>query len=122
VINSDQLVTAIIEGIQEKKGEEITLIDLKKIQNSITDHFVIATGNSDTHIDSIAKSVEIEVEKKLNDSPWQSEGRTNREWILLDYGNVVVHIFKRETREKYNLESLWGDGQVINIKESKESV
>lgn len=118
---TDKLVTTIIEGIQDRKGLEITLIDLEKIPNAITSYFVICTGNSDTHIDAIAGSIEHTVKEKLNERPWQSEGKTNREWILLDYSNVVVHVFKKEARERYNLEDLWGDAVITKIKE-QESV
>lgn len=120
--NSDQLVTAIVKGIQEKKGEKITLIDLQKVQNSITDYFIICSGNSDTQLSSIADSIDDIVEKELNERPWSSEGKTNREWIILDYSNVVVHVFKKDIRERYNLEGLWGDGQIINIEDSQEKV
>jgi ribosome-associated protein len=120
VANSDQLVTAIVKGIQEKKGEKITIIDLQKVQNSITDYFIICSGNSDTQLASIADSVDDMVETELNERPWSSEGKTNREWIILDYSSVVVHVFKKDIRERYNLEGLWGDGQIINIEESQD--
>ena len=118
--NSDQLVTAIVKGIQEKKGEKITIIDLKKVQNSITDYFIICSGNSDTQLASIADSVDDMVETELDERPWSSEGKTNREWIILDYSSVVVHVFKKDIRERYNLEGLWGDGQIINIEDSQD--
>lgn len=118
--NTDQLVTAIIKGIQEKKGEEITLIDLRKIPNSITDYFIICTGNSDTHLSSIADSVDFEVKNELQEKPWSSEGKTNREWVILDYSSVVVHIFKKDIRQRYNLEGLWGDGKITTLSEGQE--
>jgi len=119
---SDQLVLTIIKGIQEKKGVEITLLDLRKVPNAITDYFILCTGNSNTHIDSVAQSIEDEVKKDVGDRPWQQEGKTNREWILLDYSSVVVHVFKKEARERYNLEGLWGDAKITNLKEQEESI
>lgn len=117
--NSDQLLLSVIEGIQEKKGVDISILDLKKIPNSVTDFFVICTGNSDTHIDAVSHSVEQTVKEKIGDRPWQQEGKTNREWILLDYSSVVVHVFKKEARERYNLEGLWGDAKITQIKEEE---
>jgi ribosome-associated protein len=101
--------------MQEKKGESITLINLKKIPNAFTEYFVICTGNSDTHLSSIADEVHEETSKNLKERPWSSEGKTNREWIIMDYSSVVVHLFKRDIRERYNLESLWGDGEITNF-------
>ena len=119
--SSDQLVTSIVKGIQEKKGEDITIIDLRKIPNAFTEYFIICTGNSDTHLSSIADSIDEFVNKELQEKPWQSEGKTNREWVILDYSNVVVHLFRQDIRQRYNLENLWGDGNIINIKEGQES-
>ena len=113
--NTDQLVTSIIEGILEIKGEDVIIIDLSNIPNAVTQRLVICTGNSDTHIQSIAGSIEDVVSKSIKEKPWQSEGKTNKEWILLDYSNVVVHLFKHETRNRYNLEGLWGDGEITRI-------
>lgn len=122
MVNTDQLVTSIIEGIIEKKGEEIVVIDLSKIPNNITERLVICTGNSDTHIDSISRSIEEVVLKSTNEKPWQSEGKMNKEWILLDYSNVVVHLFKHQTRSRYNLEGLWGDGEITKINTEQNSL
>jgi ribosome-associated protein len=122
VAKSDQLVTSIIKGIQEKKGENITLINLTKIPNAFTEHFIICTGNSDTHLNSISDSIAEETAKDLKEKPWSSEGKTNREWIILDYSNVVVHLFRKETRERYNLEGLWGDGEIINLEEGVQEI
>ena len=121
MIDTDQLVLTVIEGIQEKKGVDITLIDLRKIENAVTSYFIICTGNSDTHIDAIAQSIEHTVKEKLNDRPWNQEGKTVREWILLDYSSIVVHVFKKEARERYNLEGLWGDAKITKIEEQQES-
>ena len=86
----------------------------KKISkiSSITDFFVICSGSSDTQIDAIAGSVDEEVSKKHKESPWHKEGIQNKEWILLDYVDVVVHVFKKDRREFYDIESLWGDADI----------
>lgn len=116
--HSDELSALVVQGMQEKKAEDIVIIDLTKIKNAIASYFVVCTGNSDTQINAIAESVQDEVKKKTNDTPWSSEGRTNREWVLLDYSDVVVHVFSKEKRKFYALEDLWGDAKIIEI-ESK---
>jgi len=95
--------------MQEKKGYDIVRMDLRKIPNAITDFFLICSGSSDTQIDAISNSVDFEVSKGANENPWHKEGIQNREWILLDYVDVVVHIFRKDRREFYDIESLWGD-------------
>ena len=113
--SSDQLVTSVIRGMQDMKAEKICLIDLRGIENAVSDYFVICSGNSDIHLQGIYKNVEKEVEESHNEEPWMVEGRTNREWILLDYASVVAHIFKNEKRDFYGLEDLWGDAKIIEI-------
>ncbi|MCA0365350.1 MAG: ribosome silencing factor [Spirosomataceae bacterium] len=108
-ISSEQLCDLVINGMQEKKGFDIVKLDLRKIPGTITDFFVICSGNSDTQIDAIAGSVEEEVVKAAKELPWHKEGIQNKEWILLDYIDVVVHVFKKDRREFYDIESLWGD-------------
>lgn len=117
MINNSQLLTSVIKGIQDVKGEEITLVDLRKIENSVCDYFVICTGSSSTNVKAISESVQKETEKSANDSPWHIEGRTNAEWILLDYSELVVHIFSEETRSYYALEDLWADAEITVISE-----
>ncbi|WP_428657379.1 ribosome silencing factor [Runella sp.] len=116
-ISSEELCQLVVKGMQEKKAVDIVVMDLREIKNSITDFFVICTGNSDTQIDAIADSVEDEVQKITNSLPWQREGREAKEWILIDYVDVVVHVFKKERREFYGLEQLWGDAKVIYVEE-----
>ncbi|MBK9933347.1 MAG: ribosome silencing factor [Cytophagaceae bacterium] len=108
-ISSEQLCDFVIHGMQEKKGFDIVKLDLRKIPGTITDFFVICSGNSDTQIDAVAGSVEEEVVKSAKELPWHKEGIQNKEWILLDYIDVVVHVFKKDRREFYDIESLWGD-------------
>ena len=113
--SSDLLSSLAIKGLQEKKGLEVTLINLKEIPNAVADYFVIASGNSNTHTSSLADSVENEVKKATGEFPLAREGKTNGEWVLLDYANVVVHIFQSETREFYSLEKIWGDAKITKF-------
>jgi len=115
--SSDQLLSLIIEGMQDKKAEKITVIKLKEVGNAVADYFVICSGNSDTQTSAIADSVDSKVKKTTGEYAWQTEGKTNKEWILLDYADIVVHIFKKETREFYSLEELWGDAEIIEIED-----
>lgn len=112
---STKLVDTIVKGIQEKKGNEIVCIDLRDIHNSVCDYFVICHGDSSTQVKAIADFVEEETRKSIGEKPWHTEGQENSEWILLDYVNVVVHIFHREAREFYSLEKLWADAPIQEI-------
>ena len=106
----------IIHGLQEKKGNEIVRVDLRKINSSVTDYFVICHADSSTQVRALADSVEKEVFKALNQDPWHREGVAEGEWVLLDYVDVVVHIFKTEKRQHYGIEDLWGDALQENYK------
>ncbi len=117
IVSSEILSKYIVKGIQEKKGSDIVIINLKDIGNAIADYFVICTGASDTQVDAIAESVEKEVLEGANEKPWHREGFQNKEWILLDYVNVVVHIFKSDVRSFYGLEELWGDAAISKIED-----
>jgi len=119
---SQNIVDFSIKGIQEKKGLDIVVINLKDIGNAIADYFVICSGNSDTHIDAIANSVEKEVYLNCRQDPWSKEGKQNKKWVLLDYFDVVIHIFSKETREFYGLEDLWGDAEFIQIDDYKTNM
>lgn len=112
---SEKLVEEIVKGIQEVKGHEILTVDLRNIPNSVSDFFVICHGNSDTQVEAIARSVVDTVESELDEIPVHKEGTENAEWILLDYFNVVAHIFQPKTREYYDLEKLWADADVKQI-------
>ncbi|MGB0522331.1 MAG: ribosome silencing factor [Flammeovirgaceae bacterium] len=109
VVISSALAMAAVEGMQEKKAVDIRLMDLREIKNSIADYFVICSGNSDTQVEAIKDSVDEFIFKKFGENPWKVEGTQNKEWILMDYVNVVVHIFQKKKREFYGLEELWGD-------------
>ena len=114
---ADVLTELVVHGMQEKKAADIAVIDLRKLSNAVADYFIICSANSDTQLDAIARSVEDEVYKITGQWPWQSEGRTNREWILLDYVDVVVHVFLRDKRAFYALEELWGDAPIDYLPE-----
>jgi len=114
-LNSEELSRAIADGMSEKKARDIVILDLRGIQNAITDFFVICTGNSDTQIDAIADSVEDSVYKHTKEGAWHKEGFQNKEWVLIDYVDVVANIFKENTREFYALEELWGDAKTIEV-------
>jgi len=104
------LLQHIIEGIKEKKGKEILSIDLRSLDNSICQYFIICHGESSTQVNAIANWIEYSIEEQLNEKVWHKEGFENASWILLDYVNIIVHIFQKESREFYNLEGLWADG------------
>ena len=110
------LVKTVIFGIEEKKGENIVCLDLRKINNRVCDFFIVCDANSGTQVSAIAYSVKEEMKKKLSELPYHAEGFQNSEWILLDYITVVVHVFQKETRYFYNIEGLWADAETIRTK------
>ncbi len=105
----------VIEGMQEKKAKEIVSIDLRNLKNSVADFFIICHADSKTHTDAIARSVEEFVFKNHKENPLHKEGQGNSEWLLLDYLNVVVHIFQKEKRDYYGIERLWADAEIQTI-------
>jgi len=114
-VNLDQLITEVIKGVEDVKGENITILDLREIENTVCDYFIICDGNSNTQVNAISGAIQKKVSKTLKDKPWHVEGEKNAEWILIDYVNIVVHIFQKEIREFYNIEGLWGDAKITNI-------
>ena len=113
VLNESTYISELaIFGIQEKKGNDIVRLDLRNIFSSVTDYFVICHADSTTQVKAIANSIEEEVFKAIQQEPWRKEGLEYGEWILLDYINVVVHIFRTDKREFYGVEDLWGDAEV----------
>ncbi|WP_118193621.1 ribosome silencing factor [Albibacterium indicum] len=105
-----------VHGLQEKKGNDIVRVDLRKLNASVTDFFVISHADSSTQVRALADSVEKEIYSSLKQDPWRKEGYELGEWVLLDYINVVVHIFKTEKRSYYGIEDLWGDAKMENYK------
>lgn len=108
----------VIRGLQEKKGHEIISLDLRKTGNSVADCFVVCHGESTTQVEALARSVEEQVYKELKEDPAYKEGFQNLEWVLLDYFNVVVHIFVKERREFYGIERLWADAEIQKVANS----
>jgi ribosome-associated protein len=110
-----QLIEEIILGIENVKGEKINQLDLRKLENTPCDFFIVCSGNSNTQVSAIVNSVLKRVSKALKEKPFHTEGLDNAEWVLIDYVNVVVHIFQNQIREYYNLEELWGDAKSTQI-------
>ena len=115
---TDQLITEIVRGIQEIKGQDIEILDLREIENTVCDYFVICNGTSNTQVNAIVNSVQKLVSKSLQEKPWHVEGSNNAEWVLLDYVHVVVHVFQKQIRDFYNIEGLWGDATSLKIETS----
>lgn len=116
--SADELIALILKGIEEVKGQEIRLLDLREIENTVCDYFIICNGTSNTHVNAIVGSVQKTVSKAIKDKPWHVEGSENAEWILMDYVNVVVHVFQKHIREYYDIEGLWGDAKVTAMEGS----
>lgn len=114
----DQLITYIIQGIEDVKGNDIEIIDLREIENTVCEYFIVCSGTSNTQVDAIQSSVRKVVSKAMQDKPWHIEGLENSEWVLMDYVDVVVHVFQKHIRAYYDIESLWGDAKITSI-ESK---
>ena len=115
-INADEeLKNLVISGMQEKKAKEIVCIDLRNLKNAVADFFVVCHADSKTHVEAIADSVEEFVMEHTGEYPRNKEGIANAEWILLDYVNVVVHVFRHEQREFYGIERLWADADIQQI-------
>ena len=117
-INSDALITTILAGIEDVKGKDIKILDLREIENTVCDYFIICEGNSNTQVNAIVNAVQKKVSKTLKDHPWHVEGSENAEWVLMDYVNVVVHVFQKHIRQYYDIESLWGDAKTTVIETS----
>lgn len=111
----ENLCDLVVKGMTEKKATDIRILDMRKVTNAIADFFIICSANSDTQIDAISDSVEQEVFKATQNNPWKKEGKVNKEWILIDYVDVVAHIFRKDKREFFCLEELWGDAQITEV-------
>ncbi|MEO9872456.1 ribosome silencing factor [Ekhidna sp.] len=117
-VNSDILSEWVVEGMLDKKALDVVIMDLREIKHAIADYFVICSGNSDTQIDAISDSIEEQIHKNSGQNPWKREGRQNKEWILLDYVDVVAHVFNKEKRTFYGLEELWGDAKITHVEDN----
>jgi len=112
---TDQLITQIIKGIEEVKGQDVEILDLREIENTVCDYFIICNGTSNTQVNAIVNSVQKTVSKTLKEKPWHVEGSDNAEWILMDFVHVVLHVFQKHIREFYDIEGLWGDAKSVKI-------
>jgi ribosome-associated protein len=113
--NLEEKLMLVLQGIQDVKGLDITIMDLRKIENTVCDYFVICNGNSNTQVNAITNSVQKVVSKAQQEKPWHVEGTENGEWVLMDFVDIVVHIFQPDVRRYYNLEDLWGDAKITVI-------
>ena len=116
-ISSEELSQLVVKGMQERKATNIVVMDMRNVKNAFTDYFVVASGTSDTQVEAIAESVDREVWEATRNNPRSTEGKANREWILVDYYDVIVHVFKKDRREFYKLEELWGDAEFTYVEE-----
>ena len=113
------LLENIITAIQDVKGKKIISLDLRKIDSAICKYFVICTGTSITHVNSIEGNIKKTISQDLGEKPWHIEGNNVGEWVLMDYSDIMVHVFQEKTREFYKIEEFWGDAKFINYKEEK---
>jgi len=109
ITESELLCKAIVEGMQENKAKNIVVLDLRHLTSAVSDFFVVCTGESSTHVDGISNATARHTRKVLSEKPWHIEGKNNSEWILLDYIDVVAHIFYKDARGFYQIEDLWAD-------------
>ena len=116
--SADELIALILQGIEDVKGQDITLLDLREIENTVCDYFIICNGTSNTQVNAIVGSIQKTVSKAIKDKPWHIEGQDNAEWVLMDYVNVVVHVFQKQIRDFYDIEGLWGDAKFTAIASS----
>ena len=114
-INADDSIASILKALDEVKGKDIQILDLREIENTVCDYFIICTGTSNTHVNAISGIVQKQVSKATKDKPWHVEGEGAAEWILLDYVNIVVHVFQKHIREYYDIESIWCDEKIKTI-------
>ncbi|MCB0722699.1 MAG: ribosome silencing factor [Ignavibacteriae bacterium] len=113
-----ELAEKIAQLMLDKKGEDVKIFDIRDI-TTVVDYFVICSASSDTQVRAIANHIKDET-GKMGEKPWHNEGLNNLSWVLMDYVNVVVHIFLNETRRFYNLEGLWADAEIIEVKDEAE--
>lgn len=116
--DSQKLIDVISESLLEKKAEDITILDVHEL-TTLADVFIICHATSDTQIRAIANNVSEQTNKKLHEKPWKEEGKDSKRWVILDYVNVVVHIFKKDLREYYALEKMWNDAVITQVKDEE---
>ncbi|MBG7629995.1 MAG: ribosome silencing factor [Bacteroidetes bacterium] len=113
--SADDLIAVILKAVDEVKAENIEILDLREIENTVCDYFIVCTGTSNTHVSAISGIIQKQVGKIIQEKAWHVEGEGTAEWILLDYVNIVVHVFQKHIREYYDIESLWGDAKITSI-------
>lgn len=113
--NDDALLLSIIEGIEEVKGHDIKILDLRNIEAAIADYFIVCTGTSSTQVEAIARSAENFTRKQLDERPRRVEGVRNAQWVLMDYFSIIVHVFYEPMREHYDIEGLWADANEMAL-------
>ena len=113
------LLENIVNAIQDVKGKEIISLDLRKINSAICKYFVICTGTSSTHVNSIESNIKKTISRDLGEKPFHIEGNNIGEWVLMDYSDIIVHVFQQKTRAFYNIENFWGDAKFKNYKEEE---
>lgn len=116
-VDAEKLSEAIVKGMLEKKASDIVVMDLRKVKNAVADFFVICSGSSDKQLEAISESIDEQVFKIVKEKPWHMEGKNNKEWMILDYISVVSHIFRKDRRQFYALEKLWGDAEITEIED-----
>lgn len=113
--NSQVLCDAVVEGMQENKAQDIVVLDLREVENTVTDFFVVCTGESSTQINGISDSIVRFTRTNLQERPWHVEGKGNTDWVLIDYVSVVAHVFYKDARHHIDIEGLWSDAKRIDV-------
>jgi len=111
------LADIIVKGMEDKKAHDIVVMDLRNLNGAVADFFVVCHGDSDRQVEAIARGIDEEVDKALNESPWSKEGLENCDWVLLDYVNVVAHVFLNDKRSFFGIEELWGDAEMTRYED-----
>ena len=114
---NEQIVDKIVEGIQERKGKNIVVVNLTRLQEAPCSYFVICEGDSNTHVNSVAHSIKDWVRDQIKVKPYATDGFEKCEWIAMDYGQIIVHVFQRPTRAFYDIEHLWADADLKRLKD-----
>lgn len=117
MISNEQIVEKIVEGIQERKGKNIVVVNLTKLHEAPCSYFVICEGDSNVHVNAVGNSIKEWVREEIKTKPYAVDGFENCEWIAMDYGQIIVHVFKREIRQFYDIEHLWSDGILTKIED-----
>lgn len=118
-VETIHLINTILEGVFTKKGENVVKLDMRQLKSSVCDYFIICHAQSSSQVDAIAESVVRKVKTDVSEYPLHKEGLGNCNWVLLDYSNVIVHIFMKEFRDLYNLEGLWADAEIEVMKDTE---